>query len=96
MTKTVKFDLLTKSLLGDNVLLEAVDVQTNSVIAQPKQYQDKPELGIVLNTGPDVGSVRQEMVVMFNKYLATKFRIDGVDYYVVKEEDIVAYGPQEQ
>ena len=118
MTKRVKFDLLTKQLLGDNVLVEAVDVDTDSIIATPKQYQDKPELGIVLATGPGhrtenyhvTGtmdgilnpppiytsmSVQKDDVVLFNKYLATKFRIDGIDYYVVKEEDIVAYGKQD-
>jgi chaperonin GroES len=105
MSKSVKFNLLTKHLLLDNVLVEAVEPAVEEgIVRNPQQYGDKPEIGIVLSVGP--GRVTEQgvklpmtvftgMVVLFNKYLATKFRLDGNDYYVVREDDIVAYGNED-
>lgn len=105
MRKHVKFNLLTKNLLLDNILIEAADTEEeDAILRTPQQYGDKPEIGIVLAVGPgrltDDGTrlpitVSAGMLVLFNKYLATKFRIDGNDYYVVREDDIVAYGKED-
>lgn len=92
----VKFNLLTKSLVSDNVLLEAVEVRSDDdVIVNPASYSDKPEVGLVLKTGPKAEHVAEGDVVLFSKYLASKYRFGGKDYFVVKEDDIVAYGKED-
>jgi chaperonin GroES len=92
---SVKFNLLTKSLVSDNILLEAVEVKNDDdYIVNPAQYSDKPEVGLVLKTGPKVELISEGDYVLFSKYLASKYRFNGQDYFVVKEDDIVAYGKE--
>jgi chaperonin GroES len=92
---SVKFNILTKKLVSDNILLEAVEVKSDDeYIVNPAQYSDKPEVGLVLKIGPNVKFVSEGDYVLFSKYLASKYRFNGKDYFVVKEDDIVAYGKE--
>ena len=102
-TKNEKFELLKKKLLYDNVLVKAVDItqdEKDSPFIDPQSYESKPEIGEVMLVGEgrifDNGVVVPMKilvgeVVMFNKYASTKFRINGIDYYIIREEDIVAH-----
>jgi len=88
------------NLLYDNIFVRAVKIEEADGIAIPSKYDDKPELGEVINTGRgrllEDGTVvplevKKGDTVYFNKYSTTKFNIDGEDYYVVREEDVIGY-----
>ena len=63
--------------LGDRVVLKQVEAEetTASGIVLPGQAQEKPEVG---NT------------VIYSKYAGTEVKMDGTDYIIVKQEDILA------
>mgnify|MGYP001602563624 CR=1 FL=1 len=102
-SKSVRFELLEKKLLYDNVLVRAVEVEKSDpddILIDPLSYEQKPEIGEVVLVGEgrifDNGTIVPMKVVvgdivMFNKYASTKFRVGGLDYYVIREEDCIAH-----
>lgn len=87
-------------VLNDNVLLEGVQPEKRGGIVRGISTDNKPELGKVLRVGPgrtlENGElketvVKKGMLILFNQHTTTKFNIEGKDYYVIREEDIVGY-----
>lgn len=88
--------------LGDRVLLRPAtedDKKTASGIIIPETIdKEKPERGTVVAVGEgkyDHGSLRPMKVkagdtVVFSKYGYDEIKIDGVEYYILKEENILA------
>jgi chaperonin GroES len=88
--------------LGNKIILEAVskEEKTKSGIIIPDTVdKDKPEQGKVLAVGPgkidDAGKripmdVKVGDTVLFSKYSPTEIKIDGKEYLVVSDEDIMA------
>lgn len=88
--------------LGNKIILEAVskEEKTKSGIFIPDTIdKEKPEQAKVLAVGPgkmlDSGK-RSEMgvkvgdTVLFSKYSPTEIKLDGKEYLVVSDEDILA------
>ena len=80
--------------LGDNVLVEPVsqEEKTESGIYLPETVEgDKPQEGIVVAVGDDDKiKVRVGDKVIFKKYAETEVKVDGKEYYIIKNEDILA------
>lgn len=88
------------NIIYDNIFVKGISIEEKDGIYRPSQYDDKPELGEVILVGEgrifDNGTIIPLKVqvgdkIYFNKYSTTKFNIDGEDYYVVREEDVIAY-----
>ncbi len=86
--------------LGDKVVLKqlAAEETTKSGIVLPGQAQEKPQQAEVIAVGPG-GVVDGKEVVMqvkvgdkviYSKYAGTDVKLDGEDFIVVKQNDIVA------
>ena len=86
--------------LGDRVVLKQMEAEetTKSGIVLPGQTQEKPQHAEVISVGP-VGMVNGHEVkmevqegdkVIFAQYAGTKVKVDGVEYIVIKQEDILA------
>ena len=86
--------------LGDKVVLKqlAAEETTKSGIVLPGQAQEKPQQAEVIAVGPG-GMVDGKEVVMqvkvgdkviYSKYAGTDVKLDGEDFIVVKQNDIVA------
>lgn len=84
---------------GDRVLVkpQAAEEKTSFGIIIPDQAKEKPEQGIVVAVGEGKmgqdGKVLPMRVkvgdkIMFNKYGYEEIKINGVEYYLVKEESI--------
>ena len=91
--------------LNDRVIIKpltAADLgsRTASGIIIPDTVQEKPEQGTVIATGPgkwnEDGDARIEMTVstgdrvLFSKYGYDTIKIEGVEYFVVSESNILA------
>lgn len=89
----MSFDIRNKRLTFDNILIEELVDEDTSDVFKPIQYADKPEVGRVLALGNTVRipNLAVNDSVLFSKYSSQKFRFDEKDYFIVKEEDIIAY-----
>ena len=86
--------------LGDRVVLKQVEAEetTASGIVLPGQAQEKPQQAEVIAVGPggvvEGKEVKMEVKVgdqvIYSKYAGTEVKMDGTDYIIVKQEDILA------
>ncbi len=87
--------------LGDRVVIKPMeaDETTKGGIIHPDTAKEKPQKGKVLAVGSgrilDNGTrvpvdVREGDTVIFSKYGGTEIKLDGEDYLVVSERDILA------
>ncbi len=86
--------------LGDRVVLKQIEAEetTKSGIVLPGQTKEKPQQAEVVAVGPG-GIVDGKEVTMlvsvgdkviYSKYAGTEVELDGEDYLVVKQNDILA------
>ena len=98
--KKSNLDINQFNILYDNIFVKGVEIEERDGIIRPAQYEDKPEIGVVIKVGEgrifDNGTivplkVKEGDTVYFNKYSTVKFNFDGQDYFVVREEDVVGF-----
>ena len=86
--------------LGDRVVIKALESEetTKSGIVLPGSAQEKPQMAEVVAVGPG-GVVDGKEVVMevkvgdkviTNKYSGTEVKLDGNEYKIVSQSDILA------
>ena len=82
--------------LGDRVVLKQLVAEetTKSGIVLPGQAQEKPQMAKVIAVGPGTDEVKMELAegdqVVFSKYAGTEVKIDGEEYIIVRQNDILA------
>ena len=85
---------------GDRVVIKMVEVEetTKSGIVLPGNAKEKPQLAEVVAVGPG-GIVEGKEIEMYvnvgdkviiNKYAGTEVKLDGVEYTIVKQSDVLA------
>ncbi len=55
----------------------------------PDAAKEKPQKGKVEEIGEDVKSLKKGDTILFDKYSGSKISIDGTDFLILKEEDIL-------
>ena len=82
--------------LADRVLIEPVEAEekTASGIIIPDTAREKPQKGTVVAVGPGTSEEKMEVkkgdIVLYGKYSGTEIDIDGNDYMIMKQSDILA------
>ena len=86
--------------LGDRVVLKQLEAEetTASGIVLPGNAQEKPQQAEVIAVGPggvvDGKEVKMEVTVgdkvIYSKYSGTEVKLDGEEYIIVKQSDILA------
>jgi len=82
--------------LGDRVLIEPMEAEskTASGIIIPDTAKEKPQKGKVLAVGPGSKDEKMEVkvgdMVLYGKYAGTEITIDGKDYLIMRQSDILA------
>ena len=82
--------------LADRVLIlpQAAEEKTIGGIIIPDTAKEKPLAGKVVAVGPGTSEVTMEVkegdTVLYGKYAGTELHIDGQDYLIMKQSDIMA------
>ncbi len=82
--------------LADRVLVQAAEAETTtkSGIIIPDTAKEKPMKGKVIAAGPgkkdEPTSVKVGDEVLYGKYAGTEIHVDGTDYLIMRESDILA------
>lgn len=82
--------------LSDRVLIEpvAAETKTASGIFIPDTAKEKPQKGTVVAVGN--GNKKHTMTVqigdtvLYGKYAGTELKLEGTDYLIMREDDILA------
>jgi chaperonin GroES len=77
--------------LGDRVVAvrEKAAEKTASGLYLPDNAKEKPVIAKVVAVGKDAKAVKVNDKILYKEYSTTELKIDGVEYLVVKEEDIL-------
>ena len=81
--------------IADRVLIEpaAADETTASGIIIPDSAKEKPQRGVVVAIGPgkkdEPTTVKVGETVLYGKFSGTELSIDGKDYMIMREADIL-------
>ena len=86
--------------LGDRVVLKQLIAEetTKSGIVIPGQNKEKPQQAEVIAVGPggviDGKEVKMQVKVgekvIYSKYAGTEVKLDGEEYIIVKQNDVIA------
>ena len=86
--------------LGDRVVFKQLEAEetTKSGIALPGNAQEKPQQAEIIAVGPggivDGKEVEMQVAVgdkvIYSKYAGTEVKLDGEEFIVVRQNDIVA------
>jgi chaperonin GroES len=69
---------------------EEAKTQTASGIYLPDSSKEKPSVAEVKAVGEDVKHVKAGDKIIYKEYSTTELKIDGTEYLIVKEDDILA------
>jgi len=86
--------------LGDRILLKQLEAkeQTKGGIVLPDTVKEKPQEGEIIAVGEGKKSPEGKVVslslkvgdkVLYGKYSGTEVVIDGEDYLIIREEDVL-------
>ncbi len=78
--------------LADWVVAEQEEAvtKTASGLYLPDKATEKPKVAKVLKVGTKVKAVKTGDRIVYKSYSTTELKIDGTEYILVKEEDILA------
>ena len=82
--------------LADRVIIkpQAAEEKTASGIIIPDSAKEKPQKGTVVAVGPGTKDDKMEVkvgdVVLYGKYSGNEITVDGDDYLIMKQSDILA------
>jgi chaperonin GroES len=54
------------------------------------EAKEKPAYAVVESVGPDVKAVKKGDKIFYKEYSTTELKVDGKDYIILKEEDVLA------
>ena len=78
--------------LADRVVIKMLESEetTKSGIVLPGAAKEKPQLAEVVAVGPGGVIDGKEVKVLMSKYAGTEVKLDGVEYIILKQSDILA------
>ena len=82
--------------LADRVVLKQLEAEekTKAGIILTSSAQEKPQEAEVIAVGPGTDDVKMEVKkgdkVIYSKYAGTEVKLDGEEYIIVKQNDILA------
>lgn len=82
--------------LADRVLIEPAPAEEKTAggIYIPDTAKEKPQKGTVVAVGPgkkdEPTTVKKGDVVLYGKYSGTEINVEGSDYLMMRESDILA------
>jgi len=87
--------------LGDRLIVEVLEEEQTTVsgIVLPDTAKEKPQRGSVVAAGPGSRNDAGERVpldlaagdtIIFSKYGGTEIKVDGTEYLILRESDVLA------
>ncbi|RDY59344.1 co-chaperone GroES [Flagellimonas nanhaiensis] len=82
--------------LADRVLVEPAQAETKTAsgIIIPDTAKEKPQKGKIVAVGPGTKdepmTVKVGDMVLYGKYAGTELKLDGGDFLIMRESDILA------
>jgi chaperonin GroES len=78
--------------LGERVVAVREEAKTKTAggLYLPDNAKEKSQVARVVAVGDDVKAVKTDQRILYRDYSTTDVKIDGTEYIILKEEDVLA------
>lgn len=81
-------NLSNHTALHDYIIVVAIEVEESGVTSRAVQFEDRPEMGLVIASGPEATGIEPGKIVFFGKYSHVQVTYDDVIYLIMRAEDV--------
>jgi len=67
----------------------AEETTSSGIVLPDTVSKEKPAQGSIIAVGPDCKAVKKGDTVLFKKYSPTEVELEGAEYFLIDEEDIL-------
>jgi len=64
------------------------DIQEPGVTTRAQQFEDRPEIGLVVAVGQEINDIEVGNVIFFGKYSHVQITHDDITYLIMRKEDV--------
>lgn len=93
-TQTKLLNLANHKALGDWVIVAPANIKEEGITSRAVQFEDRPEVGIIVSAGPLATEMQPGDVVFFGKYSHVQVTHDDINYLIMRQEDIYCIANQ--
>lgn len=86
--KTQLLQLNNHRTLGDYLIVVPVTIEETGITTRARQYEDRPDIGLVVSVGKNVVDIPEGSIIFFGKYSQDNITHDGVQYLLIRQEDV--------
>jgi co-chaperonin GroES (HSP10) len=87
-TQTSLLSLNEHRALGDAVVVVPATIDQAGVTKRSVQFEDRPDIGVVVSVGNDVEEISVGDIVFFGQYSHFQVTHDDITYLIMRQEDI--------
>lgn len=87
-TKTELLSLNSHKTLGEYVVVVPAEIREPGITSRAVQFEDRPEVGLIVSVGSNIDEVKEGDIVFFGKYSHVQITHDDIIYLVMRIEDI--------
>ncbi len=86
--RTELLNLSNHKALGYYVIVVPASIKEPGITSRVEQFEDRPEVGLVVATGSEVSEVEAGDIIFFGKYSTVQMNHDDIAYIILREDDI--------
>lgn len=86
--QTHLLNLSNSKTLGSYIIVVPAEIKESGITSRVTQFEDRPEIGLVVSIGNDVTNISVDDVVFFGKYSTVQMTFEDVTYIILREEDV--------
>lgn len=87
-TQTQLLELSNHAALGDYVIVVPAEIKESGITTRAQQFEDRPEIGLVVSVGQEVEDVKPGDVVFFGRYSHVQVSYEDILYLIMRIEDV--------
>lgn len=74
--------------LGDYVVVVPAVIDEPGITTRAAQFEDRPEVGLVVSIGDNVDDIPVGSTIFFGKYSTVQITHDDIIYNIMRREDV--------
>lgn len=86
--KTELLKISDHKTLGDYLIVVPLSIEESGITRRVTQFEDRPEIGLVVSVGDAVDNIVVGDVIFFGRYSHVQLTYDDVSYYIMRAEDV--------
>lgn len=86
--QTQLLSLVNHRALGGWVIVAPAVIKEEGITSRAVQFEERPEVGIIVSIGEEVENLQTGDVVFFGKYSHVQVTHDDISYLIMRQEDI--------